>query len=141
MKKPGNLQTLKFPLQGFCDDYHLKKNSSKIPELLLINMKTAFLKTESYRNAPKEKVWNVLWNDTTYKKWTSVFSEGSHAETDWNEGSKVLFLDGKGQGMVSMIASKKPNVFMSFKHLGTIKDGVEDMDSDETKKWSGSMET
>lgn len=91
-------------------------------------------------NAPREKVWNVLWNDATYKKWTSVFSEGSHAESDWKEGSRVLFLDGKGQGMVSMIATKTPNEFMSFKHLGTVKDGVEDMDSEETKKWSGSME-
>jgi len=30
-------------------------------------------------NAPKEKVWNVLWDDATYRKWVSVFSEGSKA--------------------------------------------------------------
>ena len=34
-------------------------------------------------NAPREKVWEVLWNDTTYPAWTAVFSEGSHAVTDW----------------------------------------------------------
>ena len=91
-------------------------------------------------NAPKEKVWNTLWNDATYRDWTSAFSEGSKAETDWKKGSKVLFLDKSNAGMVSMIADTIPNEFMSFKHLGTVKDGVEDMDSEEAKKWSGSFE-
>jgi hypothetical protein len=62
------------------------------------------------------------------------------AETDWKEGSKVLFVDGKGQGIVSIIASNKPNEFMSFKHMGTVKNGVEDFDSPQTKEWAGAME-
>ena len=90
--------------------------------------------------APKEKVWKVLWGDTTYPAWTSAFAEGSRAETNWEEGSKVLFLDGRGHGMVSTIAKKIPNEFMSFKHLGTVKDGVEDFESEQTKEWSGALE-
>jgi uncharacterized protein YndB with AHSA1/START domain len=91
-------------------------------------------------NAPREKVWNVLWGDDTYPAWTAAFAEGSRAETDWQEGSRVLFTDGKGSGMISTIAEKKPNEFMSFKHLGMVKDGVEDMESEETKKWAGALE-
>ncbi len=91
-------------------------------------------------NAPKEKVWKVLWDDATYRKWTSVFSASSYAETDWKEGSKVLFLDGQGSGMVSKIEVNKPNEFMSFKHLGIVKDGVEDTDSDAVKGWGGAFE-
>lgn len=92
-------------------------------------------------NAPKEKVWNVLWDDSSYRKWTSVFSEGSYAVTDnWKENSKVLFLDGKGSGMVSKVAVNKPNEYMSFKHLGEVKDGVEDTSSEKVKGWSGAME-
>ena len=34
-------------------------------------------------NAPKEKVWDTLWQDENYRKWTSVFMEGSFAESDW----------------------------------------------------------
>ncbi len=90
--------------------------------------------------ASKEKVWNVLWGENTYPAWTSPFAEGSRAETDWNEGSKVLFLDGKGHGMVSTIAEKRPNEFMSFKHFGTVKDGVEEFESAHTKEWSGALE-
>ena len=33
--------------------------------------------------APKEKVWEILWNDKSYNTWTAVFSESSHAKSDW----------------------------------------------------------
>ena len=93
-------------------------------------------------NAPKEKVWKALWEDSNYRNWTSVFAEGSYAKTDnWKEGSKVLFLDGKGSGMVSMVAINKPNEFMSFKHLGIVKDGIEDVASKEVKEWAGAVES
>jgi hypothetical protein len=91
-------------------------------------------------DAPREKVWNVLWEDATYREWTSPFSSGSHAETDWKKGSKVLFLDGRGMGMVSTIAENIPHEYMSFEHLGVVKDGVEDTESDEVKKWAGAHE-
>lgn len=89
---------------------------------------------------PKEKIWKVLWDDQTYRTWTSAFTEGSHAESDWNEGSKILFLDPKGQGMYSTIARKIPNEFMSFKHIGYVKDGKEQPVDKETTKWSGATE-
>ena len=92
-------------------------------------------------NAPKEKVWKVLWDDSSYRKWTSVFMEGSYAETDnWKEGSKVLFLDGKGSGMVSRVAANRPNEFMSFEHLGMVNDGKEDVSSEKVKEWAGALE-
>jgi hypothetical protein len=92
-------------------------------------------------NASREKVWKTLWDDNTYREWTREFAEGSHAKTDnWKEGSKVLFLDPNGSGMVSMVAKNNPNEYMSFKHLGVVKDGQEDTTSDEVKGWQGAME-
>lgn len=92
-------------------------------------------------NAPKEKVWNVLWNDDSYRKWTRPFAEGSYVKTDnWKEGSKVLFLSPTGDGMVSKVASNKKNEFMSFEHLGVVKNGVEDTESDSGKDWAGAKE-
>ncbi len=96
-------------------------------------------------NAPREKVWKVLWGDKSYREWTSAFMEGSYAVTDdWKEGSKVLFLalddQGKAGGMVSRVDSKRPNEFMSFEHLGMVKDGVEDTTSDLVKAWQGAKE-
>ena len=91
-------------------------------------------------DAPRDIVWNTLWNDSTYREWTSIFSEGSRAETDWKKGSKVLFLNASNEGMVSQIAEKIPNEFMSFQHLGTVKDGIEDLETAKSAEWSGSLE-
>lgn len=91
-------------------------------------------------DAPREQVWDILWGKATYPEWTSVFSDGSEVQTDWKEGSKVLFLDGKGSGMVSRIARKIDNEFMSFDHLGEVRNGVEDTESEAVKKWKGAME-
>ena len=91
-------------------------------------------------NAPREKVWDILWGKTSYPAWTSAFTEGSRVETDWKKGSKALFLDAKNEGMVSTIAENKPNEFMSIKHLGVVKGGVEDLDSEGTKEWAGATE-
>lgn len=92
-------------------------------------------------NAPKGKVWQVLWNKDSYRKWTKAFSESSDVQTDeWKEGSKVLFVDSSVSGMVSMVVSNKPNEYMSFKHLGEVHNGVEDTTSDKIKKWAGSTE-
>lgn len=92
-------------------------------------------------NASKEKVWNTLWDRESYKKWTKAFSDTSDVETDnWKKGSKVIFGDGTGNGMISTVAANKPYEFMSFKHLGQITDGVEDTTSDKVKDWVGAME-
>lgn len=91
---------------------------------------------ETKINAPKEKVWDSLWNDTSYRQWTSAFIDGSYAESDWNEGSKILFLSPTGEGMFGIIQKKIPNVQMTFKHLGEIKNGIE-----EPKNWSDATES
>lgn len=91
-------------------------------------------------NAPRSHVWLALWSDTGYREWTSVFSPGSHAVSDWQEGSTIQFLDGQGQGMDSVIEKSVPNEFMSFKHLGEIKDGKVQPLDDRTREWSGGHE-
>jgi len=91
-------------------------------------------------DAPREKVWDVIIGKDTYPQWTAPFAEGSNAKTDWKKGSKAIFSSGNGDGMVSEIAENIPHEFLSIRHLGMITNGVEDLDSEEIKKWSGSME-
>ncbi len=92
-------------------------------------------------HAPKQRVWYILWEKSFYEQWTSLFSEGSTVKTDgWKEGSMVQFLGPNENGMVSMVVANKPNEYMSFRHLGIVKDGVEDTTSDEAKGWAGAME-
>lgn len=90
--------------------------------------------------APKEKVWQILWNDDTYPKWTAVFSPGSKAVSDWKEGSKILFVNENNDGMHSVIAKKINTEIMNFKHLGMVKNGIELPEDEISKSWSGATE-
>lgn len=91
-------------------------------------------------DASRERVWEILWGEQTYPQWTSPFSEGSQVKTDWKKGSRVMFLDGKGNGMISEIVDKVPNEFMSFRHIGVFNDGKEDFETPKAKGWSGAIE-
>lgn len=91
-------------------------------------------------NAPKEKVWSTLWDDATYRKWTSAFGQGSYAVSEWKEGSKIKFMGANGDGIFSTIAKQVPNEFMAFRHMGTLKAGEEQPETEESKSWSGAME-
>jgi uncharacterized protein YndB with AHSA1/START domain len=75
-------------------------------------------------DAPRNKVWRVLWDDASFRDWTSVFAEGSHAVSDWNEGSPIQCIDPASQsGMSAVIEKKRTGEFMSFRHEAEIKDG------------------
>lgn len=74
-------------------------------------------------SASKEKVWEALWKDENYRKWTSAFMDGSYAESDWKEGSEIKFLSPGENGMFGVIEKLVPLEKMYFKHLGEIKNG------------------
>jgi uncharacterized protein YndB with AHSA1/START domain len=86
--------------------------------------------------APASKVWQVLWFDATYRRWTSAFMEGSYAVGDWQQGGKVQFLSPGGNGMYSLITELVPNQRMVFAAQGDIKNGVEQPPAD----WGGAQE-
>lgn len=92
-------------------------------------------------NAPKEKVWNILLDDKFTRIWYSEFSEGSYVETDWKVGSKALFKDGSGHGLVSKVIDNKRNEVISIEHQAVIINGKENYESEEAKKWNGCKET
>lgn len=91
-------------------------------------------------DASPEKIWEVLLGKDTYPIWTAVFAEGSNVKTDWKKGSKAIFLDGKGNGMVSEIAENIPGKFLSIRHLGDVINGKEDQESEKVKEWAGAYE-
>lgn len=91
--------------------------------------------------APAEKIWQILWDDSTYRQWTSFFSEGSNYKSDWQIGGRTLFLDATGNnGMISTIDSLQPPFEVVFKHLGYLKNGEEIFNTKEIAEWSGSQE-
>lgn len=91
------------------------------------------MKTLNYSiliNAPKEKVWNTMLEDATYREWTKSFCEGSYYKGNWSTGSKIVFLGpdpetGKEGGMLANIKENKPYEYVSIEHYGEIHDGEE----------------
>jgi uncharacterized protein YndB with AHSA1/START domain len=91
-------------------------------------------------NASADKVWEIIIGKDTYSQWTAPFAEGSTVDTDWKKGSKALFTDGTGNGMVSEIAESIPGKFLSIHHLGEVKDGVEDPTTFQGEQWGDACE-
>lgn len=91
-------------------------------------------------SAPPEKVWECLWNDDTYRKWTAPFNPGSYMESDWKVGGKTLFLDAERSGMLSKIKKLEPPRLVEFSHYGELNKGIEDTTSERVKAYAGAVE-
>ena len=91
-------------------------------------------------DASREQVWHALFDDEPFRKWSSNFAEGSYYVGDWREGSEIRFLVKDNDGMVSVIDKNRPYEYMSIRHIGYIRQGVEDTDSDEVKSWTPAFE-
>jgi len=91
-------------------------------------------------DAPPKAVWEAMLGRETFKDWTAEFAEGSYFEGSWEKGEKIRFLISSGEGMSSMIAENRPHEFLSIKHLGHIKDGVEDTESESVRSWAPAFE-
>jgi uncharacterized protein YndB with AHSA1/START domain len=77
--------------------------------------------------ASREKVWNTMLEKDSYQEWTVPFHEGSTYEGNWEEGSEMKFIgpseDGIVSGMYAVIATNRPQEFISIKHVGEIMNG------------------
>jgi uncharacterized protein YndB with AHSA1/START domain len=92
-------------------------------------------------NAPRAAVWDAMLAPDTYRRWTAEFMEGSYYEGSWAQGERIRFLGaGGGEGMVAVIAESRPHEFLSIQHLGFVKDGVEDTESEAVRAWAPAFE-
>jgi len=104
-------------------------------------MEKVLIKKSIDINAPREKIWHVLTDDALLRDWYNAFQAGSYAETDWKEGSKVIFRDSEGNGMIGKIAVNKPYEIISTEFQGMLVNGKEDTESQEANNIKGYFET
>ncbi len=96
--------------------------------------------------APKEKVWDTMLQDSTYREWTKPFNAGSYYKGSWDQGAEIRFVgtdEGGNEygGMFAKIKENRLHEFISIEHLGLIGlDGSVDTTSDEVKKWTPAFE-
>lgn len=91
--------------------------------------------------APVNKVFTLMLEDKSYREWTYPFSPGSHYKGSWEKGSKILFLAENGiDGMVSRIADRIENQYISIEHLGFLAKGEEITSGPEIEAFAGVTE-
>lgn len=98
-------------------------------------MKT--LRFETDIHASREQVWRTMLEQDTYRIWTAEFTAGSYYEGSWEQGERIRFLSPDGGGMTAVIEENRPFEYISVRHLGEIRDGVDDTESDAVKSWAG----
>lgn len=91
-------------------------------------------------NASKEKVWEVLWGDTTFRDWASIIDEGTYLEGDLVEGREVHFKSASGYGVTSRVEKLIPNTSVVFTQIADIKIGKDGSVEKRDKQWTGGVE-
>lgn len=98
-------------------------------------MKT--LRFDTFFHASCEKVWRTMLEQDTYRIWTSEFIAGSYYEGSWEQGARIRFLSPDGGGMTAVIDENRPFEHISVRHLGEIRGGIDDTESEAVKSWAG----
>ena len=88
--------------------------------------------------ATKERVWDVLWADATFREWAGIIDPGTYMTGELKEGAEVQFISGNGYGVTSLVASVIPNEYLLLKHQADTQDtGARLRD----KEWTGGEES
>ncbi len=90
-------------------------------------------------HATKEKVWDTLWQDKTFREWANIIDEGTYLKGVLEEGKEIQFISAaNGYGVTSLIEKLVPNEFVLFRHQ---KDTQDSGAREREKDWSGGTES
>jgi hypothetical protein len=89
--------------------------------------------------APRERVWNTLWEDKTFRDWANTVDEGTYMVGELKEGNEVQFISSvSGYGVTSLVEKLTLNEFVSFRQIADTKDSGE---REREKEWTGGTES
>jgi len=86
----------------------------------------------------RHKVWNILWQDDTFRQWASVIDPGTYMVGELKEGEEVQFISAEnGYGVTSLVEKLVPYEYILFRHSADTKNsGTENRE----KEWTGGAE-
>ncbi len=104
-------------------------------------MKKVLIQKSIDINAPAEQVWKTLTDDALTRQWYAEFSEGTYGDTDWEEGSKAIFVDATNCGMIGRIeqATRPEKIVIAYE--GQMVNGTEDYTSEVAQQIKGGKES
>lgn len=90
-------------------------------------------------NATKEKVWDILWQDETFRQWASIIDPGTYMVGDLKEGNEVQFISSSsGYGVTSLVAKLVAGEFLLLRHRADTQDSGK---QEREKEWTGGQES
>lgn len=90
-------------------------------------------------NASKERVWATLWDDITFREWSSIIDEGTYMKGVMKEGNEIQFISSvSGYGVTSLIEKLNTNEFILFRHGADTKESGQ---QEREKEWTGGAES
>lgn len=89
--------------------------------------------------ASKEKVWDTLWDDKTFRDWAGIIDPETHMVGDLVEGNEVQFLSVEGgYGVTSLVEKLTPHEYLLLRHSADTQD---DGAREREKEWTGGAES
>ena len=90
-------------------------------------------------SAPRERVWNILWGDKTFRDWANIIDEGMYMAGELKEGNEVQFISSvSGYGVTSLVEKLVFNEFVSFRQMADTKDSGK---RERETEWAGTTES
>lgn len=90
-------------------------------------------------NATKERVWDTLWEDETFRQWASIIDPGTYMVGDLDEGNEIQFISAEnGYGVTSLVEKLKPGEFLLLRHQSDTQSSGE---QERKKEWTGGEES
>lgn len=87
----------------------------------------------------KEKVWDTLWKDETFRQWASIIDPETYMVGHLEEGNEIQFISSaSGYGVTSLVEKLTPGEFLLLRHRA---DTQEEGKRDRKKQWTGGMES
>lgn len=87
----------------------------------------------------KEKVWDTLWQDETFRQWAGLIDPGTYMRGELKEGSEVEFISAEnGYGVTSLVEKLVPNEYLLLRHRADTQASGEQERKDE---WTGGAES
>ena len=89
-------------------------------------------------NAPRTRVWQVLWQDETLRQWAGIIDPGTHMVGELKQGEEIQFISGNGYGVTSLVEAVMPNEKLVLRHKADTAGGGTQTRDDQ---WSGGAES
>lgn len=89
--------------------------------------------------ATKEKVWDTLWKDKTFRQWAGIIDPGTYMVGDLSQGNEIQFIsEENGYGVTSLVEKLTPGALLVLRHSADTQDAGK---RDRKPEWTGGQES